>query len=267
MKSDMEMIKCVLPRTMDEIHIYGLADWHIGSKECDTEFIKKTIKVILDDPCGFAVIAGDLLDNGLKNSKTDCYSAILNPHEQLEACYEYLLPLAEAGKILCATDGNHEYRSVRETSVSPLYTIMCRLPGHLEDVFRPYMCLLDLKFGECGFGRAGSYNTYYGLVTHGSSRNKHRKFEVGAFDGLDFCVSGHTHQPEYASRGKIRIDSRGVAKHVNFKSLIVCPALQFGGYAIQKEYEPTGTGEIQYLSLKKIRADKTKRMEFHTIQI
>lgn len=264
MKSDYEVIKHQLSPELPELHIYGLADWHIGSKECDMNLIQKTVKTILEDPCGYAVIAGDMMENGLKNSKTNIYESVLSITEQKDTVYELLKPLAEAGKILAITDGNHEYRSVREVGVSPLYDIACRL--RIEDVFRPYMCLMMIQFGRCGFGRPDSQNTYFGLVIHGSGRNKHRKYEM-VIEPLDFSVSGHTHQPELASRGKIRIDSRGTAKQVNFKSLVVCPALQHGGYGIQKEYEPTGTGEIQYLTLKTIRSDKVKRMEFHTIQL
>jgi predicted phosphodiesterase len=264
MKSDYEVIKCKLSPELPEVHIYGLADWHIGSKECDMDLINKTVKTILEDPCGYAVIAGDLMDNGLKNSKTNVYEQVMQPWEQKEKVCEILRPLAKAGKILCATDGNHEARSRRECDISPIYDIMARFSQ--EDLFRPYMCLLMVQFGRCGFGRADSQNTYYGLVIHGASRNKHRKYEM-TIEPLDFSVSGHTHQPELASRGKIRIDSRGTAKQVNFKSLIVCPALKHGGYGVQKEYEPTGTGEIQYLSLKTIKSDKVKRMEYHTIQV
>lgn len=264
MKSDYEVIKCKLSREHKEVHIYGVADWHVGSAECDMGMIEKTIKTILKDKDGYCVIAGDLLNNGLKQSKTNTYEETMMPYEQKEVVYELLKPLAEAGKILAITDGNHEFRSVREVGVSPLYDIACRL--RIEDVFRPYMCLLMVQFGRCGFGREGSYNTYYGLVIHGASRNKHRRYEM-TIEPLDFCVSGHTHQPEMASRGKIRIDARGVAKQVNFKSLIICPALTHGGYGIQKEYEPTGTGEVQYLTLKTIERDRVKRMEYHTSQL
>ena len=264
MRGDYEVIKCNLPEDLKEVHIYGLADWHVGSKECNMEMIEKQIKAILKDKCAYVTVAGDLLNNGLKQSRTNSYEEILSVPAQKEKVYELLKPLAEAGKILCITDGNHEYRSVREVGVSPLYDIACRL--RLEDVFRPYMCLLMVQFGKCSFGRPTSKNTYFGMVIHGASRNKHRKFEM-TVEPLDFCVSGHTHQPEMASRGKIRIDARGTAKQVNFKSLVVCPALTHGGYGIQKEYEPTGTGELQYLTLGTIERDKVKRMEYHTKQL
>jgi hypothetical protein len=263
-KSDMEVIKCVLPN-IPECHIYGLGDWHIGSKECDMHTIHKTIEAILDDPFGYAVVIGDILDNGLANSRTNIYEQVYMPTEQKEIAYEILKPLADAGKILAVTDGNHEYRSIRSGSISPLYDICCRL--RIEDLFRPYMCLLMVQFGQCGFGRPGSYNTYFGLAMHGGGgRNKGKRYEM-TIEPLDFSIQGHTHSPEYVSRGKIRIDARGTAKQVNFKSLVVCPTLKHGGYGVQKQYEPTGIGEIQYLSLKTIKSDKVKRVEFHTIQL
>lgn len=265
MYDDYVVITHKLPKELKSINIYGLADWHIGSAEADENLIEKQVQTILKDKAGYCVIAGDLLNNGLKQSKTNTYEEVLNPIAQKERVYELLKPLAEAGKILAVTDGNHEYRSVREVGVSPLYDICCRL--QIEHLFRPYQCLMKLCFGLSGFGRAGGQNVYGGLVIHGSGRNKHRKYEM-TVEGIDFCVSGHTHQPELASRGKIRLDLiRGTAKQVNFKSLICQPALMHGGYGIQKEYEPTGTGEIQYLTLGTIEADKVKKMEFHTRQI
>lgn len=271
MKSDFSVITHKLPKEingkpLESISIFCLGDWHIGSKQCDGQFIQDQIDMILESPDRFCVITGDCLNNGLKQSRTNSYEEVIQAgHDQAEVLYQYLKPLAEANRILAVVDGNHEHRSLELVGSSPLYGVCCRLG--IEDLWRPYMCLLKICFGECGFGRKGSQNVYGGLVIHGSSRNKHRKYEM-CFDNISFCCSGHTHQPEIASRSRIKLDLiRGVAGEVPFKSIVAAPALTHGGYAIQKEYEPSGTREVQWLTLHAIKADREKKMSVHSMQI
>lgn len=266
MYGDYEVIKHKLPKELEFVNLFGIADWHVGSPECNMRQIEGTINAILEDEHNYCVIAGDALNNGLKQSKTNSYLEILSPMQQKEKLYELLKPLAEEGKILAVCDGNHEARSVITVGVSPLYDTCCRL--RIEDVFRQNMCLVKLQFGVQGFGRKDQQNTYGGLVIHGASKARHQKYEVGAIEGLDWCISGHTHQPEMTSRSKIRLDLiTGTAKPVHFQSLVCCPALTHGGYGVQKEYMPTAFDELQYITLRSIGSDKIKRMEYHTRQL
>lgn len=43
------------------------------------------------------------------------------------------------------------------------------------------------------------------VTTHGSTRNKHRKY-IGGYDNADVFISGHIHEPSYNMMGRIRID-------------------------------------------------------------
>ena len=70
--------------TASYINIYPLGDVHIGSKECDMDLLHEWVEMVKNDPYGYVVIIGDMMNMGLKNSKTNIYEAVLTPMEQKE---------------------------------------------------------------------------------------------------------------------------------------------------------------------------------------
>ena len=265
MLNDFEMICIDLPKKHKKINVYALGDVHVGSAEFNETAIKKKIQIILDDPDGVVALCGDLGDFGLKNSKTNVYQQTMNPASQVEYIYDLFKPLAEAGKIIAAVPGNHEERLVREVGVCPLYDLCVR--WGISDRYRENVAIVKLTFGSLNGGKARQI--FAGIVTHGSTRNKHRKF-TASFDNIDFAISGHTHTPEYSQRGKIRVDTlHGVAKHVAYKEIVVDAHLKPGGYGLKKEYEIAAPPELQFLECytERINGYFDKRMDFHSIQI
>lgn len=242
---DMTLIVHKLSMEYPYINIYGIGDKHIGSKECDIKRLKKQVSTILDDEYGYCVICGDLINNGLKNSKTNTYQEVIQPAMQKELMYEIYKPLADNGKILAGVPGNHCERTVKEAGTNPMYDVFCR--WNIPHLYRENLALLKINLGSRKDGKRQI--SYAGLVTHGSSKNKHHKFVMG-FDGIDFAISGHTHTPEYTPRGKIRIDLKNeTAKKVGYKEIIVDSSLESGGYALKNEYEISAPPETQILKL------------------
>lgn len=222
------------------INIYPLGDVHIGSKECDVELFKQWIEMVKSDPNGFAVIIGDMMNMGLKNSKSNVYEEVLNPMEQKELCYELLSPIAD--KILAGCSGNHEYRTVKEVGTNPLYDVFCRM--RIEDRYRENACFLKLTVGKCG----KNPNTYGVVLTHGSSKNKDEKWTY-SIDGCDCFISGHTHLGTHQPCGKIRMDlSHNKVKTVGYQHIVVLPFQRYGGYAIRGKYLPNHLGQFQRIS-------------------
>lgn len=251
---DMTLIVHKLSMKYPYINIYGIGDKHIGSKECDIKRLKKQVEMILDDEYGYCVICGDLINNGLKNSKTNTYQEVIQPAMQKELMYEIYKPLAYNGKILAGVPGNHCERTVKEAGTNPMYDVFCR--WNIPHLYRENIALLKINLGSRKDGQRQI--SYAGLVTHGSSKNKHHKFVMG-FDGIDFAISGHTHTPEYTPRGKIRIDLKNeTAKKVGYKEIVVDSSLESGGYAIKNEYEISAPPETQILKLYGTR----KRMDY-----
>lgn len=220
------------------INVYPLGDVHIGSKECDVSLLKEWVETVRQDPFGYAVIIGDMMNMGLRNSKSNVYEETLSPMEQKELCYELLNPIAD--KILAGCSGNHEYRAVKEVGMNPLYDVFCRM--RIEDRYRENVCFLKLTVGK----HTPNNNVTYGMVlTHGSSKKRDLDWTY-AVDGADVFVSGHTHVGTHQPCGKIRMNLRDESvKTVPYQHIVVLPFQQYGGYAVRGKYLPNHLGQYQ----------------------
>lgn len=268
MLNDLDLIIKQYPEDMNTLHVYAIGDVHVGSPQYNDEVIRRKIQIIRDDPIAAVCICGDLGDFGLKNSKTNVYQATMQPREQQEYILDLFAPIAD--KITACVPGNHEERISKEVGTTcPLYNI-CVLLG-VPEVYRENVAITKYIFGSQE-GNRNKRNAFIGVTSHGSTRNKHRKFIAG-FDGADFFIAGHTHQSEYAQHAKIKIDSvHETAKHVPYKEIIVDANLDPGGYGLKKEYEIAPAHELQFLELTSIREKNQRRrnikiMNYHAIQI
>ena len=265
MRPDLDVIVKKYPEDMNVLRVYALGDIHVGSENYDERAVKAKIKRIEEDPFAALCLCGDLGDYGLKNSKTNIYKATMQPKEQQRYIRDLFEPVKD--KIVAAVPGNHEERITKEVGTCPLYDL-CVLWG-ISEVYRENVAIVKLVFGLLN-GR--SQNTFTGIVTHGSSRARHKRFIAG-FDGIDFAISGHTHTPEYSPHGKIRVNSiKATASHVPYKEIVVDANVSPGGYALKKEYEIAPPPELQYLEFSVWRETNPSRkqhkhMNYHAIQI
>jgi predicted phosphodiesterase len=219
------------------VNIYPLGDVHIGSKECNVSLFKEWIEMVRQDPFGYVVIIGDMMNMGLKNSKSNVYEEALTPMEQKELMYELLNPIAD--KILAGCSGNHEYRTVKEVGTNPMYDVFCRM--RIEERYRENVCFLKLTVGKCG----KNPNTYGVVLTHGSSKNKDLNWTY-AVDGADVFISGHTHLGTHQPCGKIRMDlTHEKVKTIGYQHIVVLPFQEYGGYAVRGKYTPNHLGQFQ----------------------
>ena len=225
---------------LPHLNLYPLGDGHIGSNECDLELFKQWVEMVKNDPYGVVVIVGDIMNMGLRNSKSNVYEEKLSPMEQKELCYELLLPIAD--KIIGGCPGNHEYRAVKEVGMNPLYDVFCRL--RIEDRYRENACFIKLTVGKQG----RNPNTYGLVLTHGSTKTKDEKWTYGV-DGCDCFISGHTHEAIHKPFGKIRMDlSHNKVKTVGYHHIVVLPFQSYGGYAIRGKYMPNHLGQFQCIT-------------------
>ena len=225
---------------LDHLNIYPLGDVHIGSKEFDLQLFLEWRKMVESDPHGAVVIIGDIMNMGLRNSKSNVYEETLSPMEQKEMCYELLKPIAD--KILGGCSGNHEYRSVKEVGMNPLYDVFCRL--RIGCRYRENACFIKLNVGKQG----KNPNTYGLVLTHGSSKGKDEKWTYSV-DGCDCFISGHTHAASHQPLGKIRMDlTHEKVKTVGYQHIVVLPFQKYGGYAIRGKYVPNNLGQFQRIT-------------------
>ena len=222
------------------LNIYPLGDVHIGSKEFDYQLFMEWRNMVENDPYAGVVIIGDIMNMGLRNSKSNVYEEKLSPMEQKELCYELLKPIAD--KIIGGCSGNHEYRSVKEVGSNPLYDVFCRLC--IEDRYRESACFIKLTVGKQG----RNPNTYGVVLTHGSSKNKDEKWTYSV-EGCDCFISGHTHLGTHQPMGKIRMDlSHNKVKTVGYQHIVVLPFQSYGGYAVRGKYMPNHLGQFQRIT-------------------
>lgn len=223
-----------------KLNLYPLGDVHIGSKEFNLELFKEWVEMVKNDPDGAVVIIGDMMNMGLRNSKSNVYEENLSPMEQKELCYELLKPIAD--KIIGGCSGNHEYRAVKEVGMNPLYDVFCRLC--IEDRYRENACFIKLTVGK----RCKNPITYGVVLTHGSTKNKDEKWTY-SIDGCDCFISGHTHDATHKPLGKIRMDlSHDKVKTVGYHNVVVIPFQNYGGYAVRGKYMPNHLGQFQCIT-------------------
>lgn len=249
---------------LGEIHVYGIGDIHVGAPNWDSGLTLEIVERILSDPVGYVHLCGDVMNNGLKQSKTNSYFEVMNPVEQRQWVYENLKQLAD--RIISAVPGNHEDRTTNAVGLSPVYDIMAM--WGIEERYRENLALSVVKFGVSYSGRKSVYG---GLTTHGSSFHKHTKFITG-FDGIDYAVSGHTHTPNYAPHGKIVLNlQNGTAKHAAYHELVVNPHMHPGDYAFKKEYEIKSPTRLDYFVLHNVTKGHNepakKAVDFCSIEI
>lgn len=232
-KKDFDLIVHKLPTEMSYVNVYPIGDVHIGSDHFNEKAFFGWKKAVEADPNGVVVIVGDLMDNGLKNSKTNSYEQLMRPRDQKQWLKTQFQSLADAGKIIGACTGNHEYRSSQLTDECPLYDIMAKLD--IEHLYRENMAFIKVAVGEKNKERQFSYNL---VLAHGNSRGKTETFGY-AIDGMDVFVTGHTHQPTSRFPAKIVIDSRNENVYMSGFCHVNVPSFQeFGGYALKGMYMP-----------------------------
>jgi len=234
MRKDFDVEIYKYPTTMEKIRIYPLGDLHIGSPEFCEEHWKKWKKMVMDDEYSRVVLIGDMMDNGLKMSKTDSYEATMRPREQKEWLKTELAGIKD--KIIGVVNGNHEYRSARECDDSPLYDVLCKLD--LEHLYRENIAFIKISLGlRAGKDRQISYAV---ALSHGKSRGRVERFSY-ALDGVDILITGHTHDPSNTFPSKLVFDMHNECiRQVDMVQLTVPSFLNYGGYGMRDMYMPKG---------------------------
>lgn len=243
----------------EDIIIVPISDVHCGSREFNEKLFDRVASQIVNTPNMYAVIVGDVLDNGIKSSVTNVYEATMRPSEAKLLMAAKLKPLADADKILCLTDGNHEARSIREVDDSPLYDIACKL--NIENLYRPNACFVKLQMGDTK-GNGSRNPTYTLLCTHGSgggatiggAANRAMR-TVQIFEGIDCIIQGHTHKPMDFVPQRIVFDTQNnKIRRKNIVSVVAPSFLDYGGYALRGGFAPFGYTDFA-LTLRRCRKE------------
>lgn len=240
MLSDYEMIVHHFPENRD-LHLIPIADVHLGAAEHKKREWDNFCANVLEDPCAYILLGGDLLNFGLKNSVSNVYEELYRPYTQKRMMTEMLTPLKS--RILAAVTGNHERRGMKDADDDVTRDIMCKLD--LEHLYRQNIAFVKIQIGDTNID--GTRNPTYSIVlTHGagggmlpgSTINRNERFGY-VIDGADCLVVGHSHRPMVSQPSKLFIDSRHNRVSVRpFKVVVASSWLDYGGYAAEKMLLP-----------------------------
>jgi len=78
-----------------EMTLYPLGDWHYGSRQCNEDFVAQVIAEVKADKNGYWVGLGDFMENAIIGSKSDMYTQLLPPKEQMEHISDLLEPIKD----------------------------------------------------------------------------------------------------------------------------------------------------------------------------
>ena len=233
--------------------IVPLGDVHYGSREFNSVRWHEAVKRIQDDPKCFAVLVGDMIDNGVKSSVSNVYEQTCSPREQKAWLTEELKPIKD--KILAAVGGNHERRSAKEVDDDPLYDVMVRLG--LEDRYRPNIAFLSVAFShevvrktQGGKREAEGRCVYVFAITHGAGGGMYATSVGGrltnfslSLSGVDCLIVGHTHKPLTFPVSRLIYDHHAPTVRQDKFTVVVAPSfLDYGGYPVQKLLTPAASG-------------------------
>lgn len=190
----MKIIKRDLDTNIDKLTIIPISDVHIGDKTANLKAFKEVIERIKNEPNTYTILNGDLCNIALKTSKSDVYSDELTPMEQVLQIINFLEPIKD--KILVMSNGNHEDRITRDTSIDVLYLVAKQL--RIEQVYSNSWWYLYLSFGHSNKNRPMLYTItgYHGSgssQTTGAKANRIKKMSQVVL--ADCYIMSHVHEP------------------------------------------------------------------------
>jgi predicted phosphodiesterase len=248
--SDFEM---VLHEFNQPITIFPISDVHYGALEHLNKEWLDFCKMIERTPNAYVILGGDLINNSVRTCGfINPYDELVRPREQKKKMVEYLSPISD--RILCAVNGNHEARSLKDSDTDITYDIMAKLD--IEDLYRQNMCFMKVSLGHRKNDNT-PIQSYTFAVTHGAGGgiytgatvNRNERFG-NVIDGLDCLIVGHTHKGTVTKPSKIVIDRKnGKVAMSHYTVISMTSWLNYGGYALQKMLLPAHVADPQQLKL------------------
>ena len=242
----MKSIKVELPNTLKSAEIIAFADNHWADPNSDHDKIRADIKYVLERDNAYCVLNGDLMDCAIASSIGDTYGATLSPMDELRECVELFKPLADNGKILCVTNGNHEFRHYRTNGLD-LTELMCQQLG-ITDRYTPTTALLFIRLGELSGKFHGRKVVYTMYASHGSGGGKkeggkvQRLVDLSTIIDADIYLHSHTHFPAIVKDSFARPDYRNSTVTYGTRLYVNTSAkLNYGGYGEVGGFKPPCT--------------------------
>jgi hypothetical protein len=230
----------LLTDKLSQLKIRAFADTHAGDPNFYEKLLMEEIREVKESN-SLAILAGDLINNGIKCSIGNCYEDIMKPREQVKYITELFKPIKD--KIIGVIEGNHERRTTKEVDQSPAerYAEMLGVQFFGDEV------LLKIPFGKCAAEGNTIVNTVYATHGYGGGRKPGAKVNnlsnMGDIVIADLYISAHTHLINTHSEVIYIPDTREEKVREHLMTFVTTGSyLKRGGYAIQKGYAPVKLG-------------------------
>ncbi len=235
----------ILTSSLDKVEIVPLPCIHYGHPAYHDLLLKSAIDYISAEPYRFGLFLGDMIENGVINSKGNPYDDLVNPGDQLDNIIERFKPIKN--QIIAVLRGNHENRTLRTVGIDP-----GRIIAYGLDV--PYLGIegiVKIQFGKSKWdGKQIMYSIY---AHHGWSSGRTIGAKVNTLDkmtqrveGCDVYLMAHSHQMLAYPSGIYTVSPRAKAQvKLTQRLMVMCGSFLCGAeYAAEKGYQPTVPGTV-----------------------
>jgi len=226
------------------ITLYPLGDWHLGSRQCDLEFVDSVIDEIKKNPNAYWVGMGDLMENAIVGSKSDIYLQNFPPKEQMDLIVKMLLPIKDKGLFLIA--GNHEARTMRQVGLIPeQYIGVC-----LGVPYMDYSCLATFSMKKSHWPHDFTcyfHHNYGGGYSTGGKVNRADCLRR-ICPTVDAAFSGHFHVTSRIPVTWFEAGVKGVIRRTGY-DYITGSALRWDSSYAEEKAKPASTVEFIKITL------------------
>jgi predicted phosphodiesterase len=246
-------------KTIDgpELHLYPFGDWHIGSAQCNIDFIKRLVKRVADDPLGLWIYMGDGGEVVTKTSKGSLFEQTLSPGDQIRAFAKLVEPVADKG--LVGVCGNHGRRV--DMSVGMGWDeVLC---SRIGIPYAGVAAFIGFQLNNGGKRSAVSVYVHHGAggsITPVGKMNAATKPQQ--FVNADIILTGHTHAAGEIFPPRIIASLDNQQKRIRWThSRCYATGSAYdsrSGYAEEKMYPPIVPEQL-CLTIKQVRKTKNKK--------
>jgi predicted phosphodiesterase len=253
----MKIIECNLSSEFESVEILPLSDLHVGDSRMKTKMFKDFVKYVNDEPNRYVLCNGDLMNNAVKSSVSNCYEDCMTPNQQKKWLRKELYPIKD--RILVILEGNHEARTSKDVDMKPLEDIADYLG--IGDKYIDEEVILKVTFGKRAAG--GKRQCYTIYATHGNGGGKRPGSAINNIEMLalgteaDIYVLGHIHKKIAYKNGYRKVDlQNNNVRETERLFVYTSHWSEFGGYAAKKMFTPSALGTVPI-----ILQAKEKKME------
>jgi len=230
------------PREWERCHLYPIGDLHLGDPHNNYRECTRLVDQIKNDPIAVCFLNGDIMNTATSGSKSDVYTELRSPDEQVDDAVGLLLPIRE--KIIGITPGNHERRITTVSGIDTMRYVATKLS--CLDCYDPDALFVFLRFGATADPHSRYRPQWYTLyATHGTGGGKkiggkaNSLEDMSAIVDADIYLQGHTHQPMAFPQAFYRVSASNSTVVEVDKLFVNSPAiLDYGGYSQRGRFRP-----------------------------